>query len=409
MSREESKVNESAEVVVVGGGIMGSAAALSLVEQGCEDVLLIEREDVGEGTTAAGGGFVCIWGAGWVPKWERYEIELEREGIAFYERLAAEDDSFDFRKQGAVFFGFDDKHEERLQMLASHPGATDARRIDGADVEELTRGVVRGERISGATYHPLAATVTTRLAARAAIARFERLGGRVQRGVEVEGLLADDGRIHGVVTSGGEIAAENVVLATGAWTNALLASLDVWLPIVTLASARICTASFGYSPETPNVLGLDDGLWLREYRGGLLWGAHCEESPYADFVDGTPPPARAVRDCSNDDVDALLELGRKLSHSIPRLSDAPVETTHGLLCFTPDNHPLTGPLDGVEGLFVHTGDNYAGVTHGPGLGRMLAQIVRGEDVGEVGAAFAPSRFGTQFSDSRGVLAVMDAI
>jgi sarcosine oxidase, subunit beta len=406
----EVAMSTSAEVVVVGAGIIGSSAALSLLEGGCDDVLLVERDDVGEGTTAAGGGFVCVWGAGWVPKWSTHEVELELEALSFYEQLADEDDSFGYRREGALFVSFEEgAHTDRLEMLATHPAVRDARRVSAEDVEELTHGAVRAGAVHGATYHPHAAAVTTRLAARAIVARFERQGGRVLRGVEVDAVTTEAERVTGLATSDGAIAAGTVVLATGAWTNAMLEPLGAWLPIVTLASARICTQPFGYSSATPNFLEFGGGLWFREHDGGLLWGAHTEASPYKDFVDGPPPKAAEVRDWANDDVDELLELGGKLRHTVPHLADSPAETTHGLLCYTPDGHPLVGAVDGPAGLHVVTGDNYAGVTHGPGLGRLAAQSVRGEHACALATAFAPTRFDGRYRDSRAVLDAMEII
>ena len=79
---------QRAEVVVIGGGILGCAAALHLLERGVEDVLVLERDGLAQATSHAGGGFVGRWGGGYVPAWGTQELALEAYGLDFYRSLA---------------------------------------------------------------------------------------------------------------------------------------------------------------------------------------------------------------------------------------------------------------------------------------------------------------------------------
>src|SRR5687767_683549 len=102
------KVPDRAAVAVIGGGIIGACTALHLVREGVSNVVLLERDDVAQGTSAAAAGFVAMWAAGYIGQWGEEEVALERYGLAFYDDLAARGHDLDHRPNGTLWIASDE-------------------------------------------------------------------------------------------------------------------------------------------------------------------------------------------------------------------------------------------------------------------------------------------------------------
>ena len=106
----------------------------------------------------------------------------------------------------------------------------------------------------------------------------------------VERIVVKNGRVCGLDTSQGRIDTEVVVVAAGAWTNVLLRELGFFVPMVPLVQSRIITEPLGVPSTMPTLMLQEfNHIWLREERGGLLWGSTYEEAPRYDFTDADPP------------------------------------------------------------------------------------------------------------------------
>lgn len=389
---------ERADVVVVGGGILGCSAAYHLLEAGAGDVVLLERDDLAQGTSAAGAGFLGLWAAGYASDvWDDEELELERYALEFYGALAAEAD-IGWKRNGNLWVATAEQGWNRyLEPLAVDERVPDRIVLDPAGVEEAT-GVVRGSGVVGGVLHPGGAQVSAQQSVRALAARVLRRGGRIEMRRPVTGLRTSSDRIVGVETDRGPIATGTVVIAAGAWTNGLLAELGAFLPMAPLAAARIVTEPLGVPPRMPTLMVPEASFaWLREERGGLLLGCSFESRPRYDFVE-TGPPERF----DQLPIDGILETQRcaaRLANLIPVLAGrGTVTAAQGAPCYTPDLRALVGAVPGVEGLYAVTGCNEAGLTHGPGYGRLLAELItagRSERAGP----FAVGRFGASYASA----------
>jgi glycine/D-amino acid oxidase-like deaminating enzyme len=104
----------------------------------------------------------------------------------------------------------------------------------------------------------------------------------------------------------------------------------------------------------------------------------------------------------------MKRAAHELAGALPALFHARVaQAAHGAPCFTADLKPLVGELPSVPGVYVVAGDNYAGVTHAPGLGRLLAELVtRGEDLSVDAYPYRPERFGDEYRNGAEVVAAM---
>lgn len=398
------KVSESAEAVVVGGGILGCCAAFHLIEAGLRRTLLLERDDLAAATSSAGAGFVGLWGAGYVPTWGEVEVGLERYGLEFYRRLAEDGYDVEYKRNGCLWAATTPEAWQRiLASIAGHPAVPERRVLNPQEVERVT-GIIPASAVIGGVLCPNCCQVSAPKAALATAARFSSLGGQVAAQRTVERVVVVNGRVVGVETERGLVSTEIVVLAAGAWTNVLLRELGVFAPMVPLVLARIITEPLGVPATMPTLLLPEfSTMWLREERGGLLWGTSFPAAPRQALVDRDPP--RRFDQLALDGVLEVQRNGLLASHTIPLLARyRSVTVAQGAPCYTPDLRGLVGPVEGIAGLYLIGGCNEAGITHGPGYGRLLAElIVNGSAASASLDSLRLDRFGDRYANGADVV------
>jgi glycine/D-amino acid oxidase-like deaminating enzyme len=399
---------ERRSIVVVGGGVIGASVAYHLAKGGARDVVLVERDDLAQGTTNAGAGFIATWAAGNIAAWKVEELAFERYALDFYRELGAAGHDLDLHVNGHLWVSASDEaYEEHIVPMETDDAVEDRRVLTPSGVEELMQGVVPAGGVVGGVYHPTCLYLSAPKAARALAAAFEAVGGEVRTHWPVSELLVDGNRVTGVQGPHGVIHADHVVLACGAWTNALLRRHDRWLAIAPTTASRIVTEPLGLSPTLPSFLIPEfEQMWIREEAGGLLWGANYEARPHYDFVEDDPPNRFDVLPL--DGYEETRALGRRAAAVVPLLGTfRSVTLAHGAPVMTPDFRAMMGPLPDLEGGWVVTGDCECGVTHGPGLGRTLAELVLGQAT-TLGSAepFRPDRFGDTLRTGQDVLGAM---
>jgi sarcosine oxidase subunit beta len=376
-------MSEHADVVVVGGGIMGASAALHLREAGIGSVRLLERDGVFEGTTGAGGGFLGPWTA-LTPSHGELDpaVLVEQYGHDFYAKLDAAGYDIDYRQNGIMWVAVSEAAKQMVSGMAWTQADPHAEQVTPDRLAEFTGGTLTGEGVYDARYLPSGAQVTTTKVGAAMADRITRTGGVVETRRPVTGIRVRGDRVVGVDTPTGPVDCDAVVLAAGAWVNQLIEPLGLFLPTVPQVTSRIITDDLGI-PDTFPVLmvqGLMPGepgggtvLWIRGHHGGLLWGG-MYLCPPRDVLVGVTVPDR-LDELPTDGVVENRRVARA-ARFFPALSaPASIRVRHGAPCYTPDNAPLVGPVPGLSGLYALSGDNELGVTQGPGLGKVLADHI----------------------------------
>ncbi|MBN9622883.1 MAG: FAD-binding oxidoreductase, partial [Actinobacteria bacterium] len=217
------------KVVVVGGGVLGTSAAIHLLRAGVGHVTLVERDGVAQGTSGAGAGFVAPWSLGSPDECGAEEAALADYAIDFYRELNAARPEAPYRQRGCLWMAQTERDWPSVERRHTE-GPADSRIVEPEEIEKLTGGVVRAAGILRGVYHPSSAQISAERATRALAALFAAEGGTLRERTPVRGLVVEDGRIAGVDTAHGRIEADRVVIAAGAWTNAVLAELGQSLP-----------------------------------------------------------------------------------------------------------------------------------------------------------------------------------
>lgn len=360
-----------ADVVVIGGGILGATAALHLAEAGAGEVVLVEREPaLGTQTTAAGAGFVGYWAG-------ELEAELAAYGMRFYTGLADRAGSDAVRRVGLLFPALSEAGVEMLRQeyereLAFAP---DVAMIDTAEAVRMAP-ILAADAVCGALLQPDGHRVDTVRVMAILAGELERAGVDVRTGVAAEQAIVTGGRVAGVRTSAGDITAGAVVNAAGAAARAIGARNGVDIAAVPLLESRFVTEPVpGVTPDLPMMLFFErDLLYLREQAGGLLVGAIEHTIGPQSRVDLASPPRTA--ELSDHAALEHEQLARELADVIPALGTAAVrERASGLPTWTPDGRHILGIAPQIDGYVVLAGCNECCVTHGPGLARIAAELV----------------------------------
>ncbi len=215
----------------------------------------------------------------------------------------------------------------------------------------------------------------------------EAHGGRIRCGTGVERIAVTGGRATGVVTEGGErIAAERIVLATGAWSMVLAARAGIERPLLPLRRTLVRTSAHALArPRHPWVWVDDVGLYARPDEGAWLVSG-CDEA--IEIPTGAPGSGRPAERAERDRVAA------KLARWLPALSDMALEHGwSGLRTFAPDRRPLLGADGTIDGLWWIAGLGGAGVSGGFAAAEVVAAWMDGRTIDTLRhpALVAPSR------------------
>ena len=378
-------IPDRAEVVVVGGGIVGCAVAYHLVRRGITDVLLLEQNQLTAGTTWHAAGLAAQLKATYsLTKLATYSVRL-------FEALEDETgQATGFRAPGSISVASDAERWEEILRGASM-GATvgvESRQIDMDELAEMWP-LMRTDDLVGALYLPDDGLVSP-VDATMALAKGARAHGcRIIEGVAVTGLETRNGAICGVraetmpgsASGTGEAAegdrfieTETVVLATGMWTRHLAAQIGVNVPLQACEHFYVVTEPLeGLDTSTPIVRDPTNYTYFKEETGKLMVGFFEPEAKVwrldgipRDFKFGTLP----------EDWDHVGPVFERSCHRVPALADCGVQLFfNGPESFTPDGTYYLGEAPEVDGCFVAAGFNSVGIQSAGGAGWVLADWI----------------------------------
>jgi 4-methylaminobutanoate oxidase (formaldehyde-forming) len=379
-------------VAIVGGGILGCAAAWHLARAGVRDVLLLERDELNAATTSQAAGLVGQL------RTSAVKSAIVGQTLADITALEAEGLASGFRRTGSLRLALTPARdaEIREQVRAARGFGVDATLVGADDVRRLAPGLEPSKH-HAAAWMPNDGYAEPYTLASAYATAARRLGVTLTTGTEVLGIRVAEGRARGVRLCDGDVDAEAVVIAAGAWTGAIAARAGTAVPAFAVRHQAWVTAPMAWIPATFPVVRVPDRLaYLRREVGGLMLG-FFETTPLAVEVGARTD--FAVR-ATPRDGEVLTAHAPGLMEVVPGLAEAPViGATAGVPTYTPDGHFVVGALPGIAGLFVATGCCAHGIAGSGGVGRALAEAVTGQTPTLDPAAMAPGRFGARTWDT----------
>lgn len=368
-------------VCVVGAGIAGASAAFHLIEAGRRDVVMVDAGEPFGGTTPAGAGFVARFGADHNRRLGGCTVALQDYALSFYRSLHEDGTDLAFAHNGNVVLALTPDGLDRLaDGILEHPEVgPGTRRLDRDEVDELMLGTVDPATVAGGVLMPEGIQLTTALAQKALLDRVEAAGAEMHWSTPVTGVEISDGTVTGVRTVNGTIDASAVVFAGGAWNAELLALVDRRLPLLPMVATRFVSEAAGLPADMPTVQCPELQLWLRELHGAFSWGGGFAYRLVSALVD-EGLEFRYERPVSSSLIEAQHAAQATIAEVFPALSGLSTsESIQGIPVYTADGGLYIGPVPEIEGLWAIAGDSESGITHGPGMGRLVAELIVGAD------------------------------
>jgi glycine/D-amino acid oxidase-like deaminating enzyme len=393
-----------AEAVVIGAGSFGSSLAYHLAKQGLPGVVLLDRFEVGAQTSPRAAGLT---------QQIRREDETTRLAKLSVEKIV------DFTHETGILLEF---HQSGSVKMAR----------DAAGVAQIEWEIRRGREL-GLDIRPLDAT---ELAERAPWAQSEGVlamwitpsdlflepcqipqvytaaaraeGVTILPETPVTGLMRErDGRVTGVETSKGSIAAPIVVDAAGAWTRQVAEEAGIRIPVVPIRHQLFISEPLpGVRNEQSICRVIDANVYVRPCWGGLMLGGY-ETNPLP-FEMRDAPPSFQIADMPLD-LGVLRGLANLVRDQFPVLQDVPLQTYRGgLPTMTADGRHIAGAVPGAAGFYTITGCVVGGLSISPGLGENLAQLILTGTSDIPLDLFSITRFAPDFNEEQLVEACVDA-
>jgi sarcosine oxidase subunit beta len=355
-----SEQPRTAEAIIVGGGAVGTSIAYQLAESGLKDVLLLERDQVGAGSTSKAAGGVRV----------QFPLPVEVQMSLFSLKLfhdfeAALGRDADFRQAGYLYLLTDPA------TLDHYRGLQEMQRSEGADVRWLTAAQaaeivpdVNLEDVHAATFCAEEGYAGPSEVVQAYAARARSLGVRVIEGAEVTGIAVEGERVAGVDTAAGRISTRVVVNAAGPWARPVGELVGLSIPVFPRRRHIFVTAPI---PELHHPLPLTTdraaGFYCRSELKSVLM------SP-GDIGPTTEFEVPAV------DWSMMATAVEKAIHRIPALERSEITSGWvGLRPLTPDEHAIIDRAPGVEGMFLAVGFCGHGFQHSPAAGRAITELI----------------------------------
>jgi glycine/D-amino acid oxidase-like deaminating enzyme len=399
-----------ADVVVIGGGIIGTSTALELAERGVSVALCEKGAIAGEQSSRN-------WG--WVRKMGRdpRELPLIVESLRLWEGLNARiGGETGFRRSGILYISDGPKDAAGYEAWLEHarPFQIDSRMLSADETAALLPGMKK--RFAGGLYTASDGRAEPQKAAPAIASAAQRLGAAVLENCAVRGIERAGGKVSGVVTERGPIACTSVVLAGGAWCNLFCGNLGIDLPQLKVKNSVLRTEPIDAGlPQVAMSAGnyafrkrLDGGYtiadgdandvdivpdsfrYFRAFRPALRsqWSAlhlHFGGAFFSEWavprrwaLDRTTPFERTRILDPKPNAKATTVALQRLVAAHPGFAGAKVaQHWAGMIDVTPDAVPVISPVDALPGFFIATGFSGHGFGIGPGAGKLAADLVTG--------------------------------
>ncbi|GAB5469436.1 MAG: FAD-dependent oxidoreductase [Rhodospirillales bacterium] len=357
-----------ARAVIIGGGVVGCSLAYHLTQLGWRDVVLLERKQLTSGTTWHAAGLIGQLRATLnMTKLARYSADL-------YGGLEAETGvATGFKQRGSLAVALSDHRMEELSRGASMAKTFGLEAHVVSPKECLDRyPLLSLDGVVGGVFLPTDGQADPGNVALALARGARNRGAQILENVKVTGITQSEGRVTGVETDLGPIAAETVVNCAGMWGREVGRMAGVNVPLQACEHFYIVTEGIeGLSPDLPVLRVPDECAYYKEDAGKILLGAF---EPVAKPWGMAGIPEDFCFDQLPEDFDHFEPILEQAVARVPLLADAGIHTFfNGPESFTPDDRYLLGQAPELANFYVAAGFNSVGIQSAGGAGKALAE------------------------------------
>lgn len=348
----------TADVVIVGAGVIGCSTAYHLARAGVTDVAVVEMAQIGSGSSGQSASMLSLQFCQ-----DPLSVQMARHSYDRYMRFEEElGVPIDFKRTGWVSLG-----SEAMAESVRHDA--EMRQAHGIETEILTPAEIARRYpeinvadIAVGAWGPDDGPFDTHMIMTGYSKRAREMGVAFYQGVRATGISVEGGRVTGVITDAGTIATRTVINAAGPWAIEIGRWVGVEIPMVNTARTIVVTGPFpAIPPDNPFVYDLDASWYYRPEGPSVLMG--MGDQP----VDNLDVPFQ------QEMVDQIIDMA---VHRAPVLENAAFQTGWtGVRPMTPDDLPILGPVPSVEGFLLNCGWGGTGIIQSPIAGQLLAECV----------------------------------
>jgi sarcosine oxidase subunit beta len=364
-------MKNSADVVVVGGGVIGCSVLYNLASRGVKDGMLVERDILGAGSTGKSSGVTCGFSVLLFTHAHQFgEVtprlaEVSQDIFRNFRDIVGADSGF--RDTGVLFLeGRELEKSFQDSFVILQALGVDARLIDRQEAKEIAPHLEFDDVVC-IGYEPGSGYADSSGVTQGYASAARGLGAKVLLGNPVLDIEVKGGKVSAVITEQGRIATETAVIAAGPWTGRIMKQLGYHLP---LRSTRHQVFFLKTGPEaSPDHPVVFDGVNRVYFR---------PESPDLTLVGDL----EIDEEVDPNDFDQAMDMGltqkvwQRAAGRMPYLGKVELFTSYtGLYTNTPDSHPVIDRVEGIDGLFICAGFNGYGFKMSPAVGLVMSELI----------------------------------
>lgn len=357
-------MKKSAEIVIIGGGIIGTAIAYNLAKKGMKDIVLLEKGFLASGSTGrCGAGVRSQWGT-------RMNCLLARESVKFYENINEElgyEKDCEFKQGGYLLLATTEKEVNQFKKNIELQNSLDipSRLITTEEAKEIVP-YLNTEGIIAAAFCQKDGHANPFHVVQAFANAAKGLGVEINTFTEVIGIRVEKGKIQGVETSKGYISTGKIVNAAGGYAQVIAQMCGIELPNYAERHQILVT-----EPVNPIL-----GPMVMSFSMNI----YIQQTPHGSIIAGYGDPNEPKDFNINSTWEFPEVMAKKIISLLPLLKDLRVvRQWSGLYELTPDRQPIMGGHPDVEGYYMATGYSGHGFMLGPVTGRLMAEYILGEE------------------------------
>ncbi|QNR68410.1 FAD-binding oxidoreductase [Paenibacillus peoriae] len=390
--------HDAADLVIVGGGIIGTAIAYYAAKSGMK-VVLAERGEIAGGTSSRCDGNILA-----IDKEPGFDSRMSLVSQELVAELARElEDEFEYRAPGSILVCENDQEMQAAEQWVTRQQQEGLpfRMLDQQDLREewphLAKDLPGGlECATDSTVNPVLMTYALAEAAR-------RMGAKLLPRMPIQSILQDErGNVRGVETTNGVIRAGAVVLAAGVWTRSIGHSLGLDLPIIPRKGHILVSARM---PSIGNRKVMEFGYLMSKFGGQRSVDELYEKYGVALVFEPTASQNILIGSSrqfvgmdTRVDQQVIRLIARRAIRFFPALANVPLMRAYtGLRPWTPDHLPIVSAVDEVPGLFIASGHEGDGISLAAVTGKLVTEMVRGESTCIPVELLRYDRFGEAFT------------
>jgi sarcosine oxidase subunit beta len=367
----------SAEVVVIGGGVIGAATAYFLCKEGA-DVMIVEEDDLASGASGACDGFISLQ-----TKQPGSLLDIARESAQLFPSIVEDlEVDVEYNRCGGLMLA---KTADQLKELKARAKKLKAA---GLEVEALTLSELKerlpdaSKDIKGASYCPDDAQINPYKLTLGLAQKSQEMGATILRGCKVENIVVTNNRVREVDTTAGSIHSRRVVCAAGTGSNQIGKMIIVDIPIlpqrgqilVTEAKERVLNTIVAGAEYLGTKANIAELMPAGEEALKLGLGFTAEQTASGNILLGS---TREFAGFDNDTTpDAINAIAKNAIGFLPWIKDLDIiRSFAGLRPYSPDGLPILGTVKGVKGFYMATGHAGDGICLAPITGKLISELV----------------------------------